>query len=61
MNLLIITLILKEFINKHIIKETTKKENSEAKLTIVKSIRLRQLKLIKHAKRRFYEKLEFSI
>ena len=37
------TFILKEFINNHIIKERTKKEHLEAKLIMVKSIRLRQL------------------
>ena len=53
MNPLIIIFILKEFINSHIIKERTKKEHSEAKLTMVKSIRLRQLKLIKTCKETF--------
>ena len=39
MNLLIIIFILEEFISSHILKERLIKENSEAKLIMVKSIR----------------------
>ena len=39
MNLLTIIFILEEFISSHILKERLIKENSEAKLIMVKSIR----------------------
>ena len=61
MNLLIITFILKVFINNRIIKEKNEKEHSEAKLIMVKSIRLRQVKLIKNAKKCFNENWNFLL
>ena len=51
MNLLIITFILKEFINNHIIKERTKKITSRSKVNYGKKYKVKTIVVDKSMKR----------